>query len=86
MTIFGDDRSGFTINARIAARTAAEHRTQEGLGTRWIPWDELDARAGEIVGLVDEVVGEVSLPSETPRLCRGRAARKTILSLLRSTI
>jgi hypothetical protein len=53
MTIFGDDRSGLTINARIAARTPAEHRAQEGLGTRCLPWDELDARAGEIVGLVD---------------------------------
>ncbi|QHP66065.1 hypothetical protein EI171_00505 (plasmid) [Bradyrhizobium sp. LCT2] len=61
MTIFGDDRSGLTINARIAARTPAEHRAQEGLGTRCIPWDELDARAGEIVGLVDAVVGEVTL-------------------------
>lgn len=61
MTIFGDDRSGLTINARIAARSPAEHRAQEGLGTRCIPWDELDARAGEIVGLVDEVVGEVTL-------------------------
>lgn len=58
MTIFGDDRSGL---ARIAARTPAEHRAQEGLGTRCIPWDELDARAGEIVGLVDETVGEVTL-------------------------
>jgi hypothetical protein len=37
MTIFGDDRSGLTINARIAARTPAEHRAQEGLGTRCIP-------------------------------------------------
>lgn len=61
MTIFGDDRSGLTINARIAARAPAEHRAQEGLGTRCIPWDALDARAGEIVGLVDEVVGEVTL-------------------------
>ncbi|WP_152535892.1 hypothetical protein [Bradyrhizobium sp. Ai1a-2] len=61
MTIFDDDRSGLTINARIAARTPAEHRAQEGLGTRRIPWDELDARAGELVGLVDEVVGEVTL-------------------------
>lgn len=61
MTIFGDDRSGLTINARIAARSPAEHRAQEGLGTRSIPWDELDARAGEITGLVDEVVGEVTL-------------------------
>ncbi|UGX89901.1 hypothetical protein G6321_00003000 (plasmid) [Bradyrhizobium barranii subsp. barranii] len=61
MTIFDDDRSGLTINARIAARTPAEHRAQEGLGTRCIPWNELDVRAGEIVGLMDEVVGEVTL-------------------------
>jgi hypothetical protein len=37
MAIFGDDRSGLTINARIAAR------------------------AGEMFGLVDKVVGEVTL-------------------------
>ncbi|MHC2743933.1 hypothetical protein ACVMFA_009745 [Bradyrhizobium liaoningense] len=49
------------MNARIAARSPAEHRAQEGLGTRCIPWDELDVRAGEIIGLVDEVVGEVTL-------------------------
>ncbi|MHC2379940.1 MULTISPECIES: hypothetical protein [Bradyrhizobium] len=61
MTISGADCSGLTINARIAARSPAEHRAQEGLGTRCIPWDELDVRAGEIIGLVDEVVGEVTL-------------------------
>ncbi|MGX7744008.1 hypothetical protein [Rhodopseudomonas parapalustris] len=61
MTIFGDDRSGLTINARIAARSPAENRAQQGLGTRCIPWKELDVRAHEIVGLVDEVVGEVTL-------------------------
>lgn len=61
MTVFGDDRSGLTINASIAARSPAELRAQEGLGTRCIPWAELDARAGEIVGLVDEVVREVTL-------------------------
>lgn len=64
MTIFGDDRSGLTINARIAARSPAENRAQQGLGTRCIPWKELDSRAQEIVGLVDEVVGEVSLAVE----------------------
>ena len=61
MTVFGDDRSGLTINARIPSRTPAEHQAQEGLGTRCIPWTELDARAGELVDLVDEVVGEVTL-------------------------
>ncbi|MDX3809055.1 MAG: hypothetical protein QHC89_22060 [Bosea sp. (in: a-proteobacteria)] len=61
MTIYGDDRSGLTIHANIAARSPAELRAQQGLGTRCIPWDELDARAGEIVDLVDEVVGEVTL-------------------------
>lgn len=61
MTIFGDDRSGLTINARISPKSPAEHRAQNGLGTRCIPWDELDARASELVSLVDEVVGEVTL-------------------------
>jgi hypothetical protein len=61
MTIFGDTRSGLTIHAGIASRTPAELRAQQGLGTRIIPWDELDSRAGEIVGLVDAVVGEVTL-------------------------
>jgi hypothetical protein len=61
MTIFGDDRSGLTINARIAARTPAESWAQEGLGTRCIPWDELDQRADELVSLVDATVGEVTL-------------------------
>jgi hypothetical protein len=85
MTIFGDDRSGLTIHARIAARTPAEHRVQEGLGTRCIPWDELDSRAGEIVGLVDEVVGEVTLAvRNAPPV--PRPAWKMILSLPRSTI
>ncbi|WLB24511.1 hypothetical protein [Bradyrhizobium japonicum] len=70
MTIFGDDRSGLTINARIAARTPAEHRAQEGLGTRCIPWDELDARAGEIVGLVDEVALAVRNAPPVPRPSR----------------
>ncbi|HQS46678.1 MAG: hypothetical protein B7Y12_05335 [Rhizobiales bacterium 24-66-13] len=61
MTIFGDDRSGLTIHASIRSNTPAELRAQQGLGVRCIPWDELDARAGEIVGLVDAVVGEVTL-------------------------
>lgn len=61
MTVFGDDRSGLTIHASIRSNTPAELRAQQGLGTRCIPWDELDARAGEIVGLVDAVVGEVPL-------------------------
>jgi|GEM_PF-4776816 len=61
MTVFGGDQSGLTINARIAARTPVEHHAQEGLGTRRIPWAELDARASELVDLVDEVVGEVTL-------------------------
>lgn len=59
MTIFGDDRSGLTINARIPSRNPAEFRCQEGLGTRCVPWSELDARAGELAGLVDDAVAEV---------------------------
>ena len=58
VTDWGDD-SGLTINARIAARTNEELRAQDGKGTRWIPWAELDARASELITLVDEVVAEV---------------------------
>lgn len=60
MTIFGDDRSGLTINARIPSRNPNEYRCQEGLGTRCVPWSELDARAGELVGLVEDAVSEVT--------------------------
>ena len=60
MTIFGDDRSGLTINARIPSRNPTEYRSQEGLGTRCVPWSELDARAGELVRLVEDSVAEVT--------------------------
>ena len=58
-TTFDDGRGGVTISARIAARTNEELVAQENVGTRRIPFADLDARAGELVALVDEVVGEV---------------------------
>ncbi len=60
LTIYGDGSSGLTIHASISARSPAELRAQLGLGTRCIPWEELDARADELVGLVDAAVGEVT--------------------------
>jgi hypothetical protein len=48
-----------TITARIAARTDEELAAQANLGTRRIPFAELDARAPELVALVEEAVGEV---------------------------
>ncbi|MGX9394127.1 hypothetical protein ACWX0K_23880 (plasmid) [Nitrobacteraceae bacterium UC4446_H13] len=80
MTIYGDDRSGHTIHSNIAARSQAELHAQ-GLGTRCIPWDKLDARAGEIVDLVDEVVGDVTfrnIPS-APRPSRSESDLKSAL-------
>jgi hypothetical protein len=58
-TAFGDDHSGLTISARIAARSNEEVMAQENLGTRRIPFADLDGGASELVALVDEVVGEV---------------------------
>jgi hypothetical protein len=59
MTVFGDDHSGLTVNARIAARTDEELMAQQNVGTRRILWADLDVRAAELVTLVDEVVSEV---------------------------
>ena len=56
-TMSGDGH--LTITARIAARTDEELAAQENLGTRRIPFAELDARAAELVALVEEAVGEV---------------------------
>lgn len=46
---------GLAVQARIPGRCEAELVAQEGLGTRLVPWAELDSRAGELPGLVDEV-------------------------------
>jgi hypothetical protein len=75
MTQWGDDCSGLTINAHIAVRNNQELAAQEGKGVRRIPWDELDARADELVCLVDEVVAEVeaavqNAPAPLPRPSR----------------
>lgn len=54
-----DAIAAFTIKARVAARTNAELLAQEGRGTRKIPWPDLDARASELVALVDAAIDEV---------------------------
>lgn len=61
LTAFDEDWPGLTIHASIRSLSAAELRAQKGLGFRCIPWEELDARAGELVGMVDAAVGEVTL-------------------------
>lgn len=61
LTAFDEDRPGLTIQASIRSLSAAELRAQKGLGLRCIPWEELDARAGELLGMVDAAVGEVTL-------------------------
>ncbi len=53
------DNDGLTIVVRIAARHGGELEAQLDKGVRCIPWDALDARAGELVGLVDEVAAEI---------------------------
>lgn len=61
LTCHGDDDGGLTIRARIAARNNDELVWQDDLGLRRVAWDELDARAHELVHLVDEAVAEVQL-------------------------
>lgn len=56
-TVFGDDASGLTIAVWIAASNQEEQEKQRV--TETIPWRDLDARAGEIVGIVDRLVAEV---------------------------
>jgi hypothetical protein len=56
---FGDHPSGLTIVARIPSQRGAELEAQSGKGVRHMPWSELDARAGELVELVDEAFAEV---------------------------
>jgi hypothetical protein len=78
MTMFGDDRSGLTVSARIAPRTNEELVAQQDLGVRRIPWADLDGRAADLVTVVDEVVCEVEMavknaarPPERPSRTEG---------------
>lgn len=78
MTQHADDRTGLAVVATIAARTGPELEAQQGKGVRRIAWSELDARAGELIGLVEEAVSEVenavrSAPSASPRPSQGEA-------------
>jgi len=75
MTVFGDDHSGLTVNARIAARTDAELMAQQNVGTRRIPWADLDVRAAELVTLVDEVVSEVETAIRDAPVRAGHASK-----------
>lgn len=55
----GDGNDALIIRATIAARTDEEIQRQEKIGLRRIPWAEFDARADELVSMVDEAVAEV---------------------------
>jgi hypothetical protein len=75
MTVFGDDHSGLTVNARIASRTDEELMAQQNVGTRRIPWADLDVRAAELVTLVDEVVSEVETAIRDASVPAGRVTK-----------
>jgi hypothetical protein len=67
-----DGEPGLVIRANIAARHTAELEAQEGKGVRLVRWAELDARAADLIAVVEEVVAEIeaaiaSAPSATPR-------------------
>lgn len=51
------ERDGLAIVACIAARSPEELAKQ--FVSEIIPWEDLDARAGELVGIVDRLVAEV---------------------------
>ncbi|MFC5342872.1 hypothetical protein ACETK8_20260 (plasmid) [Brevundimonas staleyi] len=59
MPQWGDDRENLTIVARIAARTGPELEVQGDKGVRKVLWGDLDARAGELVGLVEAAAAEI---------------------------
>lgn len=59
LTRFGDYEDGLTIHAAISPKTIPEGEVQLGKGVRHIPFEDLDARAGELCHLVDEAAAEV---------------------------
>src|SRR5262245_44101043 len=59
VTAADGEQPGLTITARIAARNNEELAAQENLGRRQIPFSELDARAIDLVALVEDAVREV---------------------------
>lgn len=62
--------AGLHILAVIAPAHSGELRAQLGKGYRLVPWAELDDRTGELSGLVEEVVAEVTAAvagAEPPR-------------------
>lgn len=50
---------GLVVRASIASRSNGELEAQDGKGVRLIPWSEADARAKELVDVVDVLVAEV---------------------------
>lgn len=59
LTRFGDFEDGLTIHAAISPKTIPEGEVQLGKGVRHIPFEDLDARAGELCQLVEEAAAEV---------------------------
>ena len=59
LTRFADYPSGLVIVARIPSQRGAELEAQSDKGVRCVSWSELDARADELVDLVDEAFAEV---------------------------
>lgn len=59
LTRFGDFQDGLTIHAAISPKTIPESEAQLGKGVRHIPFEDLDARAGDLCQLVEEAAAEV---------------------------
>lgn len=56
VTVDRYDSPGLLIRAAFASRNNVELAAQGTNCERMVPWDELDARAGALIGLVDECV------------------------------
>jgi hypothetical protein len=59
VTRHGDLDPGVIVVANIASRTGPELEAQMGKGVRYVPLAELDARAHELLNLVDEAAAEI---------------------------
>jgi len=75
---FNGEEAALIISARIATRHEGELVAQYNLGARRLAFADLDARASDLVGLVDAVVDEIeqavaNAPASPPRPSHGAA-------------
>jgi hypothetical protein len=81
VTIYPYDSPGLLIRAGFAAKNKQELEAQGTNCEVLIPWDELDARAGELVSIVDQCIAAaeaaVEAVSDAPRYIVSCVARES---------